>query len=188
MVNAATERLLGYSSEELRSMSIAELTHEDDRDTTLPIFDELRTGLRSDYHVIKRYRCKDGSVKWLNATVTRVPNPEGGPDLMASIVADITEQKRAEQELRASEERWRKVFEHAPTGIAMVGQDRRLFAANPACERMLGYDESELRQMTAADFSFEDEREQTRSIDTRLLTEKSKRSALRSGSAGATVT
>ena len=115
MVNAASERVLGYSSKELRSMTIAELTHEDDRDTTLPIFDELRSGLRKDYHVTKRYRCKDGSVKWLNATVTRVPNPAGGPDLMASIVADITEQKRAEQELRASEERWRRVFEHAPT-------------------------------------------------------------------------
>jgi PAS domain S-box-containing protein len=169
MVNAATERVLGYSSEELRSMSIAELTHEDDRDKTLPMLEELRGGQRKDYHVTKRYRCKDGSVKWLNATVTRVPDPKGGPDLAASIVADITEQKRAEQELRASEERWRRVFEHAPTGIAMVGQDRRLFAANPACERMLGYDESELRQMTAVDFRFEDERELTRSIHTRLL-------------------
>jgi len=169
MVNAASERVLGYSSKELRSMTIAELTHEDDRDTTLPIFDELRSGLRKDYHVTKRYRCKDGSVKWLNATVTRVPNPAGGPDLMASIVADITEQKRAEQELRASEERWRKVFEHAPTGIAMVGQDRRLFGANPACQRMLGYDESELRQMTPLDFMFEDDRERTRSIVARLL-------------------
>jgi PAS domain S-box-containing protein len=169
IANAATERLLGYSSEELRSMSIAELTYEDDRDSTLPIFDELASGQRKDYHVTKRYRCKDGSIKWLDATVTRVPNPAGGPDLAASVVADITEQKRIEQELRASEERWRKVFEHAPTGIAMVGQDRRLFAANPACERMLGYDESELRQMTAADFSFEDERELTRSIHMRLL-------------------
>jgi PAS domain S-box-containing protein len=150
-------------------MSIAELTYEDDRDSTLPIFDELASGQRKDYHVTKRYRCKDGSIKWLDATVTRVPNPAGGPDLAASVVADITEQKRIEQELRASEERWRKVFEHAPTGIAMVGQDRRLFAANPACQRMLGYDESELRQMTAADFSFEDERELTRSIHMRLL-------------------
>jgi PAS domain S-box-containing protein len=169
IVNAASERLLGYSSEELRSLTIAELTHEDDREATLPIFDELGRGQRKDYHVTKRYRCKDGSVKWLSATVTRVPDPKGGPDLTASIVSDITEQKRIEQELRASEERWRKVFEHAPTGIAMVGTDRRLFAANPACQRMLGYDESELRQMTAADFSFEDEQELTRSIHARLL-------------------
>ena len=169
MVNAAAERVLGYSSEELDSMPIAELTHEDDRDRTLPLFDELASGQRKEYHVIKRYPCKDGSAKWLSATVTRVPDPHGGRDLAAAIVVDITEQKRVEQELRASEERWRKVFEHAPTGIAMVGADHRLFAANPACQHMLGYDESELRQMTAADFSVEDERELTRSIHTRLL-------------------
>ena len=169
MVNAAAERVLGYSSEELDSMPIAELTHEDDRDRTLPLFDELASGQRKEYHVIKRYPCKDGSAKWLSATVTRVPDPHGGRDLAAAIVVDITEQKRVEQELRASEERWRKVFEHAPTGIAMVGADHRLFAANPACQHMLVYDESELRQMTAADFSVEDERELTRSIHTRLL-------------------
>jgi PAS domain S-box-containing protein len=123
MVNAATERVLGYSSEELRSISIAELTHEEDRDKTLPMFDELRRGQRRDYHVTKRYRCKDGSIKWLNATVTRVPDPRGGRDLAASIVADITEQKRVEQELRASEERWRRMYEHSPTAIALVGPD-----------------------------------------------------------------
>jgi PAS domain S-box-containing protein len=168
MVNAATERALGYSSEELRSISIAELTHEDDRDKTLSMFDELRRGQRRDYHVTKRYRCKDGSVKWLNATVTRVPDPQGGPDLTASIVADITEQKRVEQELRVNEERGRRMFEHSPTAIAMIGPDRRLFAANPACQRMLGYDESELRQMTPLDYSVEEDWERTRSILARL--------------------
>ena len=169
MVNAATERVLGYSSEELRSMSIAELTHEDDRDRTLPMFEELRNGQRKDYHVTKRYRCKDGSVKWLSATVTRVPNPGGGPDLMASIVADITEQKRVEQELRASEERWRRMFEHSPTAIVMVGTDRRFFGANPAFQRLFGYNESELRRMTPLDFSFKEDWERTRSILARVL-------------------
>src|SRR5215470_15781552 len=47
-VNAAAEQVLGYSSEELRSISIVELTHEDDRDSTLPIFEELRSGQRKD--------------------------------------------------------------------------------------------------------------------------------------------
>src|SRR5262249_47531333 len=86
-----------------------------------------------------------------------------------SIVADITEQKRVEQELRASEERWRRMFEHSPTAIAMIGADRRLFAANPACQRMLGYDEGELRQMTPLDFSFEDDWERPRTVLGRLL-------------------
>jgi PAS domain-containing protein len=122
------------------------------------MFDELTSGQRKNYQVTKRYRCKDGSVKWLSATVTRVPDPGGGPDLAAAVVADITEQKRVEQELRASEERWRRVFEHSPTGIAMVGADHRLLAANPACQRMLGYDESKLRQLSPPDFSFEDDR------------------------------
>src|SRR5215472_3740884 len=169
VVNAATERMLGYSSEELRSMSIADLTHEDDRDSTLTLFKELSRGERENYHVTKRYRRKDGSVRWLNATVTRVPDPGGGPDLAAAVVADITEQKRVEQELRVSEERWRRMFEHSPTAIAMIGADRRLFAANPACQRMLGYDESELRQMTPLDYSFEEDWERTRSILARLL-------------------
>jgi len=172
MVNAAAERVLGYSSEELRSISIAELTHEDDRDETLPLFDELRRGQRRNYHVTKRYRCKDGSIKWLNATVTRVPDPRGGRDLAASIVADITEQKRVEQELRVSEERWRRMYEHSPTAIALVGPDRRVFAANPACQRMLGYDESELRRMTPLDYNFQEDWERTRSILARLLDEE----------------
>jgi PAS domain S-box-containing protein len=167
MVNAATERVLGYSSEELRSMSIAELTHEDDRDTTLPAFDELRTGLRRDYHVIKRYRCKDGSIKWLNATVTRVPNPGGGPDLAASIVADITEQKRVEQELRSSEERWRSIFEHAVVGIGTTDRNRRYLSANPALQNMLGYSEEELCGLTLADVTHPDDRDATdRGLDT----------------------
>src|SRR5262249_35603194 len=151
VVNAASERLLGYSSEELRSMSIAELTHEDDRDTTLPLFDELTSGQRKDYHVTKRYRCKDGSVKWLSATVTRVPDPKGGPDWTASIVADITEQKRIEEELRASEERWRSIFEHSVVGIGTTDRERRYLSANPALQKMLGYGEEELRGLTLAE-------------------------------------
>src|SRR5215467_8387201 len=150
MVNAAAERVLGYSSEELRSISIAELTHEDDRDTTLPLFDELTSGQRKDYHVTKRYRCKDGSVKWLSATVTRVPDPKGGPDLTASIV-DITEQKRIEEELRASEERWRSIFEHSVVGIGTTDRERRYLSANPALQKMLGYSEEELRGLTLAE-------------------------------------
>jgi len=167
VVNAATERLLGYSSKELRSISITELTHEDDRARTLPAFQELVSGRRKDYHVEKRYRCKDGSVKWLNATVSRVPDPKGGPDLAVGIVADITEQKRAEQALRASEERWRRVFESSAVAMALADGNRRIVAVNPACERLLGYAPEEFLAMSALDFKYGDDR----AVSARMLEE-----------------
>jgi len=167
MANAATERLLGYSNEELRSISIAELTHEDDRDRTLPVFEDLAQGGRKGYHVVKRYRCKDGSVKWLNATVSRVRDPQGGGDLAVAIVADITEQKRAEEALRASEERWRRVFESSAIPMALADGNRRIVAVNPACERLLGYTPEEFLAMSALDFKYGDDR----AVSARMLDE-----------------
>ena len=169
MVNRATERTLGYTLEELKSISIRELTHEDDRSRTLPDFDALISGKRKEYHVINRYRCKDGSVKWLDASVTRVRDPQSGDDVVAAIVADITEQKRVEAELRASEERWRAMFEHAPVAIAMVRNDHRLIETNPGYHRLLGYTEEEFRELTPIDISFESDRDATQMLLPKLI-------------------
>src|SRR5262249_34952316 len=86
-----------------------------------------------------------------SATVTRVPDPGGGPDLAAAVVADITEQKRVEQELRVSEERWRSIFEHSVVGIGTTDREKRYLSANPALQKMLGYSEEELRGLTLAE-------------------------------------
>ena len=159
VVNPASERLLGYTNDELKGISIQDLTHEDDRARTIPIFDELAQGQRQHYHVEKRYRCKDGSIKWLKASVTRVADPKGGPDLTASVVEDITERKRAEAAVRASEERWRRVFDSSAVAMALADGDRRIIAVNPACERLLGYTREEFLAMSAIDLKYGDDRD-----------------------------
>jgi PAS domain S-box-containing protein len=169
MVNHAAERTLGYTLEELRNLTIAELTHEDDRARTLPAFDALTQGTGGGYHVVKRYRCKDGRVKWLDASVTRLRYPQSGQDVIVAIVADITEQKRVEAELRASEERWRAMFTHAPTAIAMVGADHRLVETNPACHRMLGYSVDEFQELTPMDISLDGDRDLTEILLPQLI-------------------
>ncbi len=52
--------------------------------------------------------------------------------------------REAEQELRMSEERFRRLFEQTPLGVALVGPDLRFQTVNPALCRMLGYTEEEL--------------------------------------------
>jgi PAS domain-containing protein len=48
------------------------------------------------------------------------------------------ERRKAEESLRASEERWRKLFENLSAGIALISRDGRVFAANFAFQKMLG--------------------------------------------------
>jgi PAS domain S-box-containing protein len=55
------------------------------------------------------------------------------------MVVDITERMRAEESLRASEARWRSIFDHSVVGIGTSDRDKRYLSANPALQNMLGY-------------------------------------------------
>src|SRR5271157_4681544 len=68
-------------------------------------------------------------------------------------VQDITDKKRAEERLRESEERFRGIFEHAGTSIAISALDGRFLSCNPAYSAMLGYTEDELRELIFPDLS-----------------------------------
>ena len=58
--------------------------------------------------------------------------------------SEIAERTRAEEALRASEERWRAIFENSAVGMALVDANGRPMAANPALQRTLGYTADEL--------------------------------------------
>jgi PAS domain S-box-containing protein len=62
-----------------------------------------------------------------------------------AFVLDLSEQKRAEEALRVSEERWSKLAENSSAGIALIASDGTFIAANQALQNMLGYTEAELQ-------------------------------------------
>jgi GAF domain-containing protein len=68
--------------------------------------------------------------------------------LYAELTQENSDRGKAEEALRASEERWRKLFENSSAGIALVTPDGRYIAANLALQKMLGYTEEELQRLT----------------------------------------
>jgi len=86
------------------------------------------------------------------ATATPVRDASGVLRGCVRVLRDITERKRVEEALRASEERYRTLFQGAAEGILVADIETKKFRyANPAVCRMLGYTEEELGQMGLSD-------------------------------------
>ncbi len=92
-----------------------------------------------------RFKKKDGDWLWIMGRGVIVERDKDGVPLrFVGTHTDITKRKRAEQALRESEERFRKVFEEGPLGMAVLSPDDRFIRANAALCSMTGYTEEEL--------------------------------------------
>jgi PAS domain S-box-containing protein len=119
-VNTAWKKMLGYGEEELRKLSPIDITHPDDSETTGKYHDALVRGDLDSYRFEKRYIRKDGQVLWGDLSVSAVRDEAGNYRTSVAIVTDITDKKRAEEELLASEERYRGLFEDSIRNYAAV--------------------------------------------------------------------
>jgi PAS domain S-box-containing protein len=98
--NPAFQRMTGYSEAELRRMAPADITHEEDRAETEALVSAWLIGADSPRHVEKRYRRKDGAVVWADVSGFLVAPVAGSTPLLAAVVVDITDRKRAADDLR----------------------------------------------------------------------------------------
>lgn len=144
-VNPAMCRLLGRTEDEIRSLSIAELTHPDDVDLHLEPQRELLAGERDRYTIEKRYLRPDGSAVWAALHVVAVRDDAGEPRLLISQCEDISEVRAAREELEAEQARFAALVRRSSDLILLVGQDGRIDYASPASIALLGEDPDDLR-------------------------------------------
>jgi PAS domain S-box-containing protein len=109
--NPALQQMLGYSREELRHMVFTEVTHPDDVQADVNLFKELMAEQRDHYQIEKRYICKDGRIIWGRLTVSLIRDAKGSPQFAIVMIEDITERKRMEAMLQASEAHYRTIAE-----------------------------------------------------------------------------
>jgi PAS domain S-box-containing protein len=154
--NEAFLNMVQYGREELASSRIrwTDLTPAEWRDRDARALTELmKVGTVQPYE--KEFFRKNGG---------RVPVLAGGALFEESghegvaFVLDLSEQKRAEEALRQSEQRWRTAFENSAIGIMMRDREGRFIAANSVFQNMLGYTESELCQLNFMDVTYEEDR------------------------------
>jgi PAS domain S-box-containing protein len=100
--NRAFQQLLGYTNEELKTLTYVDITHEADLDRSAEAVRQLLSGDKPEVQIEKRYRHKDGRFIWVRATGTVIPDDHRSPGYLLGLVEDVTDRKVAEQELDAS--------------------------------------------------------------------------------------
>ncbi|HMK34750.1 MAG TPA: PAS domain S-box protein [Desulfomonilaceae bacterium] len=162
--NRAYCNLLGYPEEKMRQKGWeTHLTPPEYREWEKAKLAELaRTGEPARYE--KEYIRKDGSHVPVELLV-HVDREENGDRLcFYSFITDLTERKRAEEALRASEEQYRAVFDNAGIGIDLLDGDGRILQVNQALANMLGYTAEEFRQLTFEDITHPEDRESSKRL------------------------
>lgn len=98
--NQAFSKLSGYDADELRAIDSLGLTHPDDRTAMRELLDSMLDGSRSDFVIEKRYLRKDGSVIWVQNSVSLTHDEAGRPLHLVKLIQDISERKVAEKRQR----------------------------------------------------------------------------------------
>jgi formate hydrogenlyase transcriptional activator len=137
--NAAYQKMLGYTEEELRVLPFLNTTHPNDGEANSTLVRELLEGRREQVQIEKRHRRKDGSLIWIRNQVSVVPSAEKGPCLLMSIVDDITERKQTEEQLQAKKAHLEELFEQSPGAVALFDRNHRVVWINKEFTRLFGY-------------------------------------------------
>ena len=179
--NPAAERTLGYRRADVLGQRLVDLIvppslrekHREGFGRYLATGESRVLGRRLEMTAL----CSDGREIPVEIAITRIP--QDGPPAFTGYLRDITERKRNEDALHRahaqilrSEERWRSVFENSAVGVALTDLNGRFIAANPVYQKMLGYTEEELQQLSILDITHEGFVEPSRALIAELLEEK----------------
>jgi len=150
-ISPQVETVLGYTAEEwvVDADLWTKLVHPDDREEIARLGDSARVAgdpFSAEYRMVRR----DGRVAWIRESSVLIRDQTGNPRFWQGIMVDVTEQKNAEQALRASERRFRAVFDGAAVGIARVDLAGRFVEPNNALLRLLGHGAGELEGTSVA--------------------------------------
>lgn len=134
-VNRKLCDIVGYSAEELLTLTFQDITYPDDLLDNLEPARRMLAGEMETYIGEKRYVRKDGGIVWVKLSVTLTRKPDGEPDYFISVTEDIHARKQAEEALRL----FSRVFEQTASTVVITDTEGRIEYVNPRFTETTGY-------------------------------------------------
>jgi PAS domain S-box-containing protein len=126
----------------------------EDRERVHAAFQNAAAGYEAEYRIDT-----PAGIRWIRDKGSLIRDASGAVVSIAGVAADITDSKKADADLRASEERFRTLVEAAPDAFYLADADGRIIDANSVAWERLGYTREELFGMTVPDFAMEVDKE-----------------------------
>jgi PAS domain S-box-containing protein len=139
-VNNKFASIAGRTSEEMMTIDWMSITHPDDVQEDLDNMARLNTGQIKGFNMHKRYIKPNGEVVWVNMTIAPVGASKSGVPMHLTMIEDITETKKAEEELH----RLSQAVTQSPVSIVITDLEGNVKFANPVVSTITGYEYSEL--------------------------------------------
>jgi len=155
-VNPRFEAITGRTSQELKAIGWAVITHPDDLEADLTQFKRLQAGEIQSYSLEKRYIKPDGTYVWVSLVVAALKIQSDHSYSHICLVQDISQRKKAEQLLAESERSKSVLLSHLP-GLAYrtkYDRDWTVLYVSKGCKALTGYDSESL--LGNRDLSFND--------------------------------
>ena len=142
-INPAAEKILGYSPAEMVGQFFIKFVHPDDRETTLKEAESIAAG-NNTVGFENRWRCRNGSYKWVAWTAS----PFCEEELIYGVGRDITAQKQAEAALQASQHFVERIANTSPNLLFVYDDiEQRNVYSNRDVTDLLGYTVEEVQKM-----------------------------------------
>lgn len=167
--NEVYASMFGYTSEEIASLGVADLTHPDDQALTDDYLQRLVRGEIDRFEIDKKYVRKDGSVFIGHLVASLMRDTTGAPQALVGVITDVTRERELAEQVAQSEERLSKMLTNISETVSLVAPDGTITATTGFHTEILGYPTEFWDDASIFDLVHPDQRQRAEALAAEVL-------------------